>query len=298
MFVLLGSNGQIASKIAGLLLAAGHPVRVVGRNASALALLARAGAQVAVGDPGDCVFLERAFSDATGVYTMIPPCYADDDMRGAQDRIGTSIARALDKVRVSRVVNLSSLGAELPKGTGPIEALYAQEQRLNAVDGIDLLHLRPGSFMENLLPSAAVIAAAGVLPGMEDPDATVPMAATRDIAAVAVRELTRPTHRGELILHAPRHMAMREVPAVLGTTIGKPSLRYVQAEAAEAKAELRSQGFSSSAADQMEALARWLSTSPLASFNAAPVELQPTTIEMFAREVFAPAYAQAALQKA
>ncbi|HSW19023.1 MAG TPA: NAD(P)H-binding protein [Ramlibacter sp.] len=298
MFVLLGSNGQIASQLAGLLLAAGHPVRVVGRNASALARLAHAGAQVAVGDPGDSVFLERAFSDATGVYTMIPPCYADDDMRTAQDRIGTSIVRALDKVRVSRVVNLSSIGAELPKGTGPIEALHAQEQRLNAIDGIDLLHLRPGWFMENLLPAAAVIAAEGVLAGMESPDATVPMAATRDIAAVAVRELTQPKHRGELIVHAHRHMTMREVAVVLGTLIGKPSLQYVQAASVQAKAELRAQGFSTSAADQLEALARWLSTSPLASFNAAPVELQPTTIEMFAREVFAPAYAQAALKKA
>lgn len=298
MFVLLGSNGQIASRIARLLLAGGHPVRVVGRNANALAPLARAGAQVAVGDPGDGIFLERAFSDATGVYTMIPPCHADNDMRAAQDRIGMSIVRALEKVRVARVVNLSSVGAELPKGTGPIEALYAQEQRLNAVDGIDLLHLRPGWFMENLLPAAAVIAAAGVLPGMESPDAMVPMAATRDIAAVVARELTQPKKRGELILHAPRHMAMREVAAVLGTAIGMPSLRYMQVEAAEAKAEMHSQGFSSSAADQLEALARWLSTTPLASFTAAPVELQPTTIETFAREVFAPAYAQAAFKKA
>ena len=32
------------------------------------------------------------------------------------------------------------------------------------------------------------------------------------------------------------------------------------------------------------ALARWLSTSPLGSARVAPVEVQPTTIEVFARE--------------
>ncbi len=52
MYVLLGSNGQITSRLAGLLLASGHPVRVVGRSAASLAPLAKAGAEVAAGDVG------------------------------------------------------------------------------------------------------------------------------------------------------------------------------------------------------------------------------------------------------
>lgn len=293
MFVLLGSNGQITSKLARQLLAAGHPVRVVGRSAAALAPLAEAGAQTAAGDVGDAAFLERAFAGAKGAYTMIPPCYGEPDMRVAQDRIGTAIAQALGRVKVPRVVNLSSIGAELPRGTGPIEALHAQEQRLQDVRGIALLNLRPGSFMENFLAVAGVAAAAGILPGMEAPDATVPMVATRDIAAVAARELVTPQHRGTLLLHAPRHVTMREATAVFGAAVDKPDLPYVQSSPEEGKAALHAAGFSPNAADQIEALARWLSTSPLASVGAAPVEVQPTTIEAFAREEFAPAYRQA-----
>lgn len=294
MFALLGSNGQITSKLARLLLASGHSVRVLGRNAGALAPLASAGAQVAVGDPADAAFLERAFSGATAVYTMIPPCYGEPDMRKAQDRIGEAVATALSKLRAPRVVNLSSIGAELAQGTGPIEALHAQEQRLQAIRGIDLLHLRPGSFMDNLLPAAAAVAAAGMLPGMEAPDAPIPMVATRDVAAVAARELAAPQHRGALLLHAPQHVTMRDAAAALGAAIGKPGLQYVQSDAVEGKAALRAHGFSASAADQIETLARWLSTSPLASARVAPVELQPTTIELFARAEFASAYAQLA----
>src|SRR5690606_29765814 len=114
MFVLLGSNGQITSQLARLLLAGGHPVRIVGRNAGALASLGAAGAQVAAGDPADAAFLASAFAGARAVYTMTPPCYADPDMRAAQDRIGNAIAHALRAARVQRVVNLSSIGAELP----------------------------------------------------------------------------------------------------------------------------------------------------------------------------------------
>ena len=294
MFVLLGSGGQITSQLARLLLTAGHPVRVVGRNANSLAPLASAGAQVAVGDPGNSAFLERAFSGAIAAFTMTPPCYAELDMRAAQDRIGKAVADALGRVPVPRVVNLSSIGAELPIGTGPIEGLHAQEQRLNTIVDIHLLHLRPGSFMENLLPAAGEVAAAGVLPGMEMADSPIPMVATRDIAAVAARELTLPEHEGTLLLHAARHVSMREAAAALGAAIGKPDLQYVQSAPGEARAVLLSQGFSASAADQLEILAQWLSTSALDSARMAPVAVQPTTIEVFARECFAPTYAQLA----
>lgn len=288
MYVLLGSNGQITSKLARRLLAAGHPVRVVGRNRNALAELERAGAQLAVGDPADAAFLTRAFAGATAAYTMIPPCYAEPDMRAAQDRIGSSIAQALREAQVPRVVNLSSMGAELPHGTGPIEALHAQEQRLGAIGTLDLLHLRPGYFMENLLAGVADTAALEVLVGMEAPDVAIPMAATADIAAVAAGELVTPRHRGALLLHAPEHVTMRQAAAALGAAIGRPDLPYVQVSPAEAKPAMMAQGFSADAADQLEALARWLSTSPLASTHAAPVAIQPTTIEAFARTSVAP----------
>lgn len=298
MFVLLGSSGQITSQLARLLLADGHAVRVVGRNATALAALEAAGAQVAVGDPADAAFLERAFAGARAVYTMTPPCYGEPSMRAAQDRIGTAIAQALRAAGVPRVVNLSSIGAELASGTGPIEGLHAQEQRLDALTGIDLLHLRPGSFMENLLPLAGAVAAIGALPGMEAPDARIPMAATSDIAAVAARELVTPQHHGAVLLHAPRHVTMRQAAAAIGAAIGKPQLQYVQTPAADAKAGLRELGFSADAANQLEALARWLSTSPLGSAGVAPVLVQPTTFEAFARDCFAPAYSQAAVEVA
>ncbi len=288
MLVLLGSSGQITTQLAHQLLGTGHAVRVVGRSATALAPLKQAGADIAVGDPGDAAFLERAFAGANAAYTMIPPCYAEPDMRTAQNRIGTAIAQALRKARVPRVVNLSSVGAELAEGTGPIAGLHAQEQRLAGLS--NLLNLRPGAFMENYLAALHPVAAAGVLPGLEAADALMPLVATRDIAAVVARELTQPQKNGTLILHAPQHATPRDVAAALGQAIGKPDLPYVQSSPEEVKPLLMAQGFSGDAADQLEALARWLSTSPLDSLTAAPTEVQPTTLAMFAREVFAPAH--------
>jgi uncharacterized protein YbjT (DUF2867 family) len=294
MYVLLGSSGQITSQLASRLLSAGHAVRVVGRNADALAGLRAAGAQTAVGEPADPDFLARAFSGATAVYTMTPPCYAEPDMRAAQARIGEAVARAVRRARVRRVVNLSSVGAELPAGTGPIVALHQQERRLDAIDDLDLLHLRPGYFMENHLAAVAAVAAGAPLTGMEAPDVPMPMVATRDIAAVVADELVAPRRQGALVLHAPGSATMREAAAVLGAATGTPGLPYLQVAPADMKPALQAHGFSADATEQLEEMARWLSGAARASVAAAPVALQPTTLEDFARDVFAPAWRQAA----
>ena len=177
-------------------------------------------------------------------------------------------------------------GRRVP-GTDPIEALHAQERRLSAGGGTQppLRRVRSCRTCCGAAPASFQLEAA---------DATFRWSAP-DIAAVAARELATPQHRGVLLLHAPRHISMREAAAVLGAAIGKAGLAYVQSAPAEGKAELRAHGFSASAADQIEVLARWLSTSPLASASMAPVEVQATTIERFAHEQFEPAYARLAL---
>jgi uncharacterized protein YbjT (DUF2867 family) len=300
MYVLLGSNGNITSKAARLLLAQGAPVRVVGRSAASLAALKAAGAEVATGDVGDERFLAQALPGAQAVYAMIPPDYAAPDMPAAQDRLGAAIANAIRKAGVKRVVNLSSIGAHLPSGTGPIAGLYRQERRLDALSGVDVLHLRPGYFFENHLFAVGSAKELGIYPDMTAPDARIPMVATADIARVVVRELLSPTGRGKrtLHLHAPRQYSMKESAAILGASIGRPQLPYVQADAAQAKAAMVKYGFSASATDQFEEMSAAFSDGRLlGALDAAPAEVAATTLEEFAAKVFKPAF-EAALMAA
>jgi uncharacterized protein YbjT (DUF2867 family) len=281
MYVLLGANGNITSRVAGALLDRHQPVRIVGRNPAALDALRRRGAQLAIGDARDAGFLAQAMAGATAAYVMIPPAYDAPDLRQSQTMFGTAIAAALAPSGVKRVVNLSSVGAHLSAGTGPIAGLHEQEQRLDALSGIDLLHLRPGYFMENHLHAAGTIAALGVYASLEAPDVPVPTIATRDIAEVVVRELLEPSARGALHLHTARQSSFREVASILGRAIGRADLPYVQAEPAQARAAMKQAGFSDDAADKMEEMARWLSSLPRPPLPG-PVELTPTTLEQFA----------------
>jgi uncharacterized protein YbjT (DUF2867 family) len=281
MYVLMGAHGNITSHAARALLAQGKPVRVIGRNAVALAPLKELGAQLAIGDARDACFLAHAFEGAQAAYTMIPPAYDAPDTRASQTQFGTAIATAITRSGVQRVVNLSSVGAEQAAGNGPIAGLHEQEQRLNALAALDLLHLRPGYFMENHLHAAGTVAALGVYASLERSDVAVPMVAAADIATVVVRELVNAGTRGVLHLHAPRHYTFQQVASVLGRAIGRPELRHVQAEPATVRPSMLKAGFSPDAADQMEEMARWLSAGPQ-TVLPGPAEVTPTTLEDFA----------------
>jgi uncharacterized protein YbjT (DUF2867 family) len=283
MFVLMGANGNITSKAAQTLLKQGHKVRVIGRNAASLASIKQAGADIAVGDAQDSDFLAKAFKGAQAVYVMIPPAYGSPDMRAYQAKFGLAIAEALIESGVKRVVNLSSIGAHLPDGTGPIAGSHQQEQRLNKIPGLDLLHLRPAYFMENHLHAAGLIAGFGVYPSMDKSDFPTAMIATQDIAAVVARELANPSKRGVLHLHAPKHYTFQEAASILGNAIGKPALKHVQADPAQAKAGMVQHGFSQNVADLFEEMAVAMGDGRIAaSLQTGAVEVTPTTLEAFA----------------
>ncbi|BEP39245.1 NmrA family NAD(P)-binding protein (plasmid) [Variovorax sp. V59] len=293
MYVLLGSNGNITSKVAALLLGQGTPVRVVGRNAGSLASVKAAGADIAAGDIGDAGFLAQAFAGATAAYTMIPTDYAAHDMAAEQDRLGHAITRAIAAAGLTRVVNLSSVGAHLGSGTGPIAGLHRQERRLDELAGVDVLHLRPGYFFENHLIAIEMIRTIGVYADMTAPDAPLPMVATGDIARVVARELRTPSGKGKRVLHlrAPSLYTMKEATGLLGAAIGKPDLAYVQSEPEEGRAALMQQGFSADAAAQLAEMSTAFSTGRLdGEYDKGPTEITPTTLADFAATVFGPAF--------
>jgi len=88
------------------------------------------------------------------------------------------------------VVFLSSVGADQPSGTGVIESLYAQEDRLRRSPGTDVLVLRPGSFFENFYGALGLIKHQGINGDSVAPEIALPMIATRDIADVAMQPMS------------------------------------------------------------------------------------------------------------
>ena len=123
LVTVTGATGNIGMVLASRLLQSGVKIRAVARNTEKLVQLTAKGAEARVGDIGNIAFLADAFLGADAVFAMIPPNYHALNLRAYQLRIAASLVEALKTAGVSRVVALSSSGASLPSGTGPIAAV-------------------------------------------------------------------------------------------------------------------------------------------------------------------------------
>lgn len=286
MIAVMGSTGNTGRAVAKRLLAAGKAVRALGRSAPRLQPLVDQGAAPVVGDVTQPEYLTSAFEGVEAAYVMIPFDYAQPDLRRFYNRVGESIATALTRARVQRVVFLSSLGAELEEGTGPVAGLHDVEARLAAL-GIDVLALRPGYFYENLYAFIGQVRQHGVSGGAIEPDVPVCMTSTRDIGDAAAEELLRGEFRGVGVreLLGPRDYTMTEASRILGQAIGKPDLPYVRFPDDAVVNALMALGFSQGAARSVVELSHALNTGRVRSLQGrTPSTTMPTPLEAFAGE--------------
>jgi len=300
MYAITGATGNIGSRAAEILLDRGKKVRVIGRDAARLRTLVKKGAEAAAGDLKDTVFLTGAFSGVDAVFAMIPPDYTAEDFRGYQNVVGRSIFDAITRSGVKFVVNLSSQGAELPAGTGPILGLYDQEKRLNLLTGVNVLHLRCTYFMENLLMNIPLINGMGVAGSAVRGDRKFAMIATRDIAAQVAGHLVSRDFNGKVVkdLLGERDLSLEEAIGVIGRRIGWPDLKYVQFPYDEAAKGMVAMGISPDAGRLFIEMSRALNNGLFAVDRPRTAEnTTPTAIEEFA-DVFAEAFEAAAHKKA
>lgn len=296
-FVICGATGNVGSRLAETLLSAGEAVRAIGRERLRLGPLAAKGAEPWPGDLGDTRFLAKAFAGARAVFVMIPPKHDASDFHAYQARIGETLVAALSEAHAPRIVTLSSIGAHLSGGTGPIAGLHQLETKLDGLRDAAVIHLRPGYFMENHLWSIPAIRTQGAIGSPVRPDVPIPMVATKDIAEEAAHLLLDGTFTGRSVryLLGPRDLTLSEAARVLGEAIGKPDLKYVQVPEDEARNALAATGMSRSAAEAMLEMERAFNAGKIRPTQDRNAEnTTKTTLEEFARSVFARVYQAAA----
>ncbi|KOY84861.1 NAD-dependent dehydratase [bacterium 336/3] len=293
MYVITGATGNTGKRIAENLLKAGEKVKAIGRDENKLQDLAKLGAELAIGDLEDTTFLTEQFKGAKAVYALIPPKWdLQEPWRDYQRKVGNAISSALKNSSVKNVVVLSSNGAQLPQGAGPVTGLYEFEQNLKKIDGLNVLSLRAGFFMQNFFAQIGMIKQAGIMGYSLNTDAKIPMVHTNDIADVATKHLLQLGFSGFQHVFVPgqRDLTMQEVSKVLGHAIGKPELPYIAFSMADAKAGMLQVGIPETIADGYNELFSALNSGEyLNDFQRTTENTNPTSIEDFAKE-FALAY--------
>ena len=293
MYTILGATGNIGSVIAKKLLEKGETVRVVGRNAARLQQYVHRGAEAFVADIKDAEALTKALTGARAAFLMMPPGMTSPDYRAEQEVESNAISTAAKNSGLQYAVNLSSIGAQAPAGTGPILGLHDSERKLNAVERLNVLHLRPAYFIENHLSAISMIQMMGIFGGALTPDLKIPMIATRDIGAYAAERLLKLDFSGKQTqeLLGERDLSMTDAAVVISRGIGKPDLRYVQFSYEQVEQTLVQMGLSTKTAAYLIEMFQGFNNGIVAGMQPrSAANTTPTSIETFVKEVFAPAY--------
>ncbi|WP_353718809.1 NAD(P)H-binding protein [Dyadobacter sp. 676] len=223
---ITGSLGNISKPLAETLIAHGHSVTIISSNGAKLPQIEALCAQAAIGSVTDPTFLQSVFAEADAVYAMIPPNYATQDPVGHYRQVATAYAEALADSDVTKVVHLSSWGADLSQGTGFILGSHYSEKILNEVTGKAITHLRAGYIYYNLYHFIPIIKATGVISSNYGDSDRILMVSPLDIATAAAEALLSANEGIQVRYVASQDVTAAEAAAIVGNAIGKPGLQW------------------------------------------------------------------------
>lgn len=222
-YIITGSTGNISRILIEGLVKSGNAVSVITGSAERASEIEKLGAKPLIGKLQDKTFVQQAFQNAEVAYTMIPPIWQTSDWRKSQNEVAQSYYKALQASNVSHVVNLSSIGAHVGHGVGPVDGLFDFEQLLNKLE-VQVKHLRPSYFYQNLITQIGLIKQAGFLgANYGSEEEKLFLVHPKDIAAAAIEELTELSFTGKSIRYViGDECSGDEIAAILGKAIGKP----------------------------------------------------------------------------
>jgi uncharacterized protein YbjT (DUF2867 family) len=291
-YIITGSLGHISRPVVQQLLAAGHGVTVITSGNSRTAEIEALGAVAAVGSVEDPAFIAKTFKGADSVYLMIPPAFGTQDWPAYQRRVADNFVAAIRANGIRHAVVLSSIGAHMRKGAGPVDGLAYLETALESVDNISAVFLRPSYFFYNLFQQADLIRHAGIVGSAQPADHRLVLTHTSDIADVVAEELLNTNATGKRVRYiASDERTWQEITAVLSAAAGKKNIPYVEFTDDQSREGMLRAGLSATIADGYTAMGQALRSKEMEAHYRAnkPASLGKMKLEDFAKE-FAAAY--------
>ncbi|MFT3714197.1 MAG: NmrA family NAD(P)-binding protein [Archangium sp.] len=241
MFAIAGVSGRTGAIAAQTLLAQGQKVRVIVRDAAKGEVWKKQGAEVAVAELSDIAALTTALTGVKGVYLLSPPDFTVKDFVANRRSLLDGVAKAVKAAKVPAVVFLSSVGAQVPSGTGPIITVRNGEASLRDA-APSVTFVRAAYFVENWGSVLGLAKSQGILPHYGPIDVKFSQVTTRDIGEAAARALLNPGDGVRIIELAGREdVSVQDVAAAVSKILGKP-VHAVSAPVEQAHAGLLQAG--------------------------------------------------------
>ena len=291
-YVITGSLGHTGKPITGGLVKAGHTVTVVTSKPDNVAAIEALGAKAAVGSVEDADFVKQSFAGADAVYLLIPSKWGVTGWRAFQNQIIDNYVAAIEANNIRFSVLLSSVGADLGEGVGPVDGLYDAEQKLEKVAGLNNKFLRPSYFMYNLFGMIGMVKGMGIMGGNFGDD-TLVLTHTSDIADIALDELLRLDFTGHQVRYiASDERTGAEIARVLGEAIGKPETPWVVFSDEQTMQGMLQSGLNEEMASAYTTMGKSLREGKMQAdfFENKPATYGKVKLEAFAKNEFAPAF--------
>lgn len=240
-----GSLGNISRILTKKLVSNGHEVKVVTSNAERAKEIEQLNAIPLVGSVEDYEFVKKSLEGCDAVYLMIPPNFRAADLKRYIKTVGEQYANALKETGVKYAVNLSSIGSHLENGLGPTGSNFYVEQKLNELQDVNVLHLRPGMFLTNFYGAIPMIKHQNILGNNFGGAVNLPLTHPKDIAEAAFKALDSLAISGKQIQYIVSDEKNGfEVAQTLSNAVGKSDVNWFEFSDEQLLSALVQNGFS------------------------------------------------------
>jgi NAD(P)H dehydrogenase (quinone) len=225
MFAITGITGKVGAAVARSLLSDDQSVRAVVRDRSKGAAWAQLGCDIAVADISDTAALATAFEGTAGVFVVLPPVFDPAPGFPEAARFIDSLRAALARAKPTKVVALSTVGADAPQ-PNLLNVLGRMEEALGSLP-MPVTFLRAAWFMENAAWDIASAKKGLIQSYLQPLDRPIPMVSTDDVGRTAA-ELLKERWEGKRVVELEG--AQRVSPNALAAAFAKVLATPVRAE--------------------------------------------------------------------
>jgi len=221
MFAITGITGKVGAAVARSLLSDDQPVRAVVRDRSKGAAWAQLGCDIAVADISDTAALATAFEGTAGVFVVLPPVFDPAPGFPEAARFIDSLRAALARAKPTKVVALSTVGADAPQ-PNLLNVLGRMEEALGSLP-MPVTFLRAAWFMENAAWDIASAKKGLIQSYLQPLDRPIPMVSTDDVGRAAA-ELLKERWEGKRVveLEGAQRVSPNALAAAFAKVLGTP----------------------------------------------------------------------------
>jgi uncharacterized protein YbjT (DUF2867 family) len=258
-----GAAGTTGSELVPMLAAEGFDVRAGVHTQTHATHLDGEGVELVEIDLTDRASLTDAFTGADSLSLLTP--FTPDMVGLTQNAVDAAVDAG-----VEFVVRHSALGADTADVTPT--RWHRDAERVVEASGLDYTHLRPTTFMQNLLGQAESIRERGELSASVG-DAAISHVDVRDVATVATTVFTEEGHEREAYdLTGPEALTYDDVAGVLSDVTGHV-VEYVPVSEEAMRESLDQRGMPDELADAFLELQSWFAEGNGADVASAVVDV-------------------------